>query len=85
MKTSPNTVVAMLDKRRLFGPHWGALTTQERAVIEYRYGLVNGTCYTIREVAEKLSVTMSKAYRMERSASKKLLAREPGLPLKGRT
>jgi len=82
LAASPNTVVATLDLRRLFGPHWHAVTRQERDVIELRYGMCNGATHTIREVAAMLSLSMSKAYRLERAASRKLLASEPGLPIK---
>lgn len=80
---SSNTVVATWDLRRRFGPHWGAVTRLGRDVIELRYGMTNGTANTIREVAEKLSLSMSKAYRLERGASRKLLASGPGLPIRG--
>ncbi len=83
MELSANSVRRTLQLRALFGPHWSKVTPIEREVIEVRYGLVNGVSHTIQEVANWLGLSMSKAYRLQKSATAKLLASDATLPLKG--
>lgn len=48
------------------------LTERQRFVLELRYGLRDGICYTIREVASLMGVDRKTVWRHEQSAKKRL-------------
>ncbi|HMS55192.1 MAG TPA: sigma-70 family RNA polymerase sigma factor [Fimbriimonadaceae bacterium] len=48
------------------------LTTREREVIEMRFGLLDGTYYTLEQVAEQLDVTKERIRQIESNSLKKL-------------
>ena len=51
----------------------GALSKQERQIIEMRYGLFSGLKATQREIAKKLGISRSYVSRIEKRALKKLI------------
>ncbi len=48
------------------------LTNREREIIELRYGMKNGKCYTQREVGKMLDISRSYVSRIEKKAVEKL-------------
>lgn len=50
----------------------GTLTPREREVIELRFGLTDGTYYTLEQVADRLEVTRERIRQIESNSLKKL-------------
>ena len=48
------------------------LSSREREIIELRYGMKNGKCYTQHEVGEILDISRSYVSRIEKKAVEKL-------------
>ncbi len=58
--------------KRLYSKMKGTLKTREKVVLELRYGLLNGTSKTQREIAKMLGISRSYVSRIEKKAIKKL-------------
>ena len=50
----------------------GTLNARERELLEYRYGLVDGTCRTLEEVGRMLNVTRERVRQLEAKALRQL-------------
>lgn len=61
-----------LQVKKLYNKMNKVLKDRERVIIELRYGLVNGGCYTQREIAKMLGISRSYVSRIEKRAIKKL-------------
>ena len=61
-----------LQVKKLYNKMNKVLKDREKVIIELRYGLVNGGCYTQREIAKMLGISRSYVSRIEKSAIKKL-------------
>ena len=48
------------------------LTDRQRFVIELRYGIRDGVCYTQREIARLMGITQKAVWKHEKYAKKKL-------------
>lgn len=48
------------------------LKSKEEIIIKYRYGFINGKCYSRREIAEILNITEEQVRTIEKNALKKL-------------
>lgn len=48
------------------------LTERQRFVVELRFGIRDGVCYTIREVASLMGVDRKTVWRHEQAAKKRL-------------
>lgn len=75
-----------LQVKKLYNKMNKVLKDREKVIIELRYGLVNGGCYTQREIAKMLGISRSYVSRIEKRAIKKLnkamntwYERNPGL------
>ena len=55
----------------------GALGPREREVIEYRYGLTDGTCRTLEEIGQMFSVTRERVRQIESKAMRLLRQSRP--------
>lgn len=58
--------------RRLYNKMKAVLKNREKVVLELRYGLLNGTVKTQREIAKMLGISRSYVSRIEKKAIKKL-------------
>lgn len=58
--------------KKLYSKMGKILKKRERAVLELRYGLANGTAKTQREIAQMLGISRSYVSRIEKRAIKKL-------------
>ncbi len=58
--------------RRLYNKMKAVLKKREKTVLELRYGLLNGTSKTQREIAKMLGISRSYVSRIEKKAIKKL-------------
>ncbi len=58
--------------KRLYSKMKGTLKNREKVVLELRYGLLNGTSKTQREIAKMLGISRSYVSRIEKKAIKKL-------------
>lgn len=58
--------------KRLYNKMKDVLKTREKTVLELRYGLLNGTSKTQREIAKMLGISRSYVSRIEKKAIKKL-------------
>lgn len=58
--------------KRLYSKMKGTLKNREKIVLELRYGLLNGTSKTQREIAKMLGISRSYVSRIEKKAIKKL-------------
>ncbi len=58
--------------RRLYNKMKAVLKNREKMVLELRYGLLNGTSKTQREIAKMLGISRSYVSRIEKKAIKKL-------------
>lgn len=58
--------------RRLYNKMKAVLKSREKMVLELRYGLLNGTSKTQREIAKMLGISRSYVSRIEKKAIKKL-------------
>jgi len=58
--------------KRLYNKMKSVLKKREKTVLELRYGLVNGTSKTQREIAKMLGISRSYVSRIEKKAIKKL-------------
>ncbi|MCX7923922.1 MAG: RNA polymerase sporulation sigma factor SigK [Clostridia bacterium] len=58
--------------RRLYNKMKAILKNREKTVLELRYGLLNGTSKTQREIAKMLGISRSYVSRIEKKAIKKL-------------
>ncbi|NLD46273.1 MAG: RNA polymerase sporulation sigma factor SigK [Clostridiaceae bacterium] len=58
--------------RRLYNKMKAVLKNREKVVLELRYGLLNGTSKTQREIAKMLGISRSYVSRIEKKAIKKL-------------
>lgn len=74
--TENDTVLEEVEKniqiKKLYLNMKKALKNRERTVLELRYGLVNGTVKTQREIAQMLGISRSYVSRIEKRAIKKL-------------
>ena len=61
-----------LQVKKLYNKMNKVLKDREKVIIELRYGLVNGGCYTQREIAKMLGISRSYVSRIEKRAIKKL-------------
>ena len=61
-----------LQVKKLYNKMNKVLKDREKIIIELRYGLVNGGCYTQREIAKMLGISRSYVSRIEKRAIKKL-------------
>lgn len=59
--------------KKLYYKIYNSLQDRERAIIEMRYGLIDGNCMTQREIAKLLGISRSYVSRIEKKALKKLL------------
>lgn len=55
----------------------GTLAPREREVIEYRYGLTDGTCRTLKEIGQMFSVTCERVRQIESKAMRLLRQSRP--------
>jgi RNA polymerase sporulation-specific sigma factor len=58
--------------KRLYSKMKGTLKNREKVVLELRYGLLNGSSKTQREIAKMLGISRSYVSRIEKKAIKKL-------------
>jgi len=58
--------------KKLYSKMKGTLKNREKVVLELRYGLLNGTSKTQREIAKMLGISRSYVSRIEKKAIKKL-------------
>jgi RNA polymerase sporulation-specific sigma factor len=58
--------------KRLYNKMKLVLKNREKVVLELRYGLLNGTSKTQREIAKMLGISRSYVSRIEKKAIKKL-------------
>lgn len=58
--------------KKLYLKIYSSLQDRERAIIEMRYGLIDGNCKTQREIAKMLGISRSYVSRIEKKALKKL-------------
>lgn len=58
--------------KKLYFKIYSSLQDRERAIIEMRYGLIDGNCKTQREIAKMLGISRSYVSRIEKKALKKL-------------
>ncbi|SHI67048.1 RNA polymerase sporulation-specific sigma factor [Clostridium amylolyticum] len=58
--------------KKLYLKIYSSLQDRERAIIEMRYGLIDGNCKTQREIAKLLGISRSYVSRIEKKALKKL-------------
>ena len=58
--------------KRLYNKMKAVLKKREKTVLELRYGLLNGTSKTQREIASMLGISRSYVSRIEKKAIKKL-------------
>lgn len=58
--------------KRLYNKMKSVLKKREKTVLELRYGLLNGTSKTQREIASMLGISRSYVSRIEKKAIKKL-------------
>ena len=58
--------------RRLYNKMKAVLKSREKTVLELRYGLLNGSSKTQREIAKMLGISRSYVSRIEKKAIKKL-------------
>jgi len=74
--TENDTVLEKVEKniqiKNLYTNMKKALKNRERTVLELRYGLINGTVKTQREIAQMLGISRSYVSRIEKRAIKKL-------------
>ena len=61
-----------LQVKRLYNKMKSVLKKREKTVLEFRYGLLNGTSKTQREIAGMLGISRSYVSRIEKKAIKKL-------------
>lgn len=61
-----------LQVKRLYNKMKAVLKNREKMVLELRYGLLNGTSKTQREIAKMLGISRSYVSRIEKKAIKKL-------------
>ncbi|WP_040211593.1 RNA polymerase sporulation sigma factor SigK [Clostridium polynesiense] len=59
--------------KKLYYKIYNSLQDRERAIIEMRYGFIDGNCMTQREIAKLLGISRSYVSRIEKKALKKLL------------
>lgn len=65
-------IASKFQQQKLYEKIKTSLKTRERKVIELRYGLLNGTIKTQREIAKLLGISRSYVSRIEKRAIKKL-------------
>ncbi len=58
--------------KKLYNKMKAVLKNREKVVLELRYGLLNGTARTQREIAKMLGISRSYVSRIEKKAIKKL-------------
>jgi RNA polymerase sporulation-specific sigma factor len=58
--------------KKLYNKMKSVLKSREKVVLELRYGLLNGTTKTQREIAKMLGISRSYVSRIEKKAIKKL-------------
>lgn len=50
----------------------GALNPREKCVVEMRFGLMNGRCHTMQDIADRFNLTRERIRQIETTALNKL-------------
>jgi len=68
----PKDALARILRSQKLSHLLGQLTEREAKILEYRFGLADGDCHTLKETGEKFSLTRERVRQIEAKALKKL-------------